>query len=158
VVGAGRGFEVFRLEKYSRQGQGLKKSMRLAMQEAAVGAEDIDYISCAANSRQDADSIEADAIKEVLGKNYSRIPASAVKSMVGESFGAGSALQFASALAAIERQAVPPTVNYREKDPQCDLDCVANQARTAKIEKVLINAFGPSGSSTSLVIADYKGY
>jgi 3-oxoacyl-[acyl-carrier-protein] synthase II len=127
--------------------------MRLALEDAAVKAEDIDYISCAANSMKDADLIETEAVKEVFGKKAKTIPASSTKSMLGETFSAAGVLAVAATVGAIDKGFIPPTINYAQKDPDCDLDCVAVKSRAAKLDKVVVNAFGPSGSNSCLVVS-----
>jgi 3-oxoacyl-[acyl-carrier-protein] synthase II len=153
ILGFGTSFYPYAINKYEPQGQGLKKAMRLALEDAAVKAEDIDYISCAANSMKDADLIETEAVKEVFGKKAKTIPASSTKSMLGETFSAAGVLAVAATVGAIDKGFIPPTINYAQKDPDCDLDCVAVKSRAAKLDKVVVNAFGPSGSNSCLVVS-----
>jgi 3-oxoacyl-(acyl-carrier-protein) synthase len=77
--------------------------------------------------------------------------------MLGECFSASGAMQVAAALAALDKQAIPPTLNYQEKDPACDLNYVAGSACDAKVEKVLINNLDKSGRSSSLIISKFRG-
>ncbi|MBM3249893.1 MAG: beta-ketoacyl-[acyl-carrier-protein] synthase family protein [Candidatus Omnitrophica bacterium] len=157
VLGSGRGFDPYRLNKYYTRADGLKKAVSAALEDSGMPAGDISYISCAANSTWAADLEETRAIKEVFGAKAKMTPASSVKSMLGECFSASAALQAVSAVGAIERQTVPATVNYRESDADCDLDCVPNTARETQVKNVLVNAVSLSGCSTSLVIADFGG-
>ncbi|MBL7151817.1 MAG: beta-ketoacyl-[acyl-carrier-protein] synthase family protein [Candidatus Omnitrophica bacterium] len=156
VRGFGNGFDAFRINRYNPQAEGLKKSMRLALEESGISAQDIDYICSGANSSPDGDAMETAGIKDVFGQSARELKISSIKSMVGECFSAGGVLQAIAALAAIEKQMVPPTVNYQEKDPACDLNYVVNQASNCKIDNVLINAFGPSGCNSSLVISKFN--
>lgn len=156
VRGFGNGFDAFRINRYNPQAAGLKKSMRLALEESGISAQEVDYISSGANSSVDADTMETAAIKDVFGDSAQEVKISSIKSMVGECFSAGGVLQAIAGLAAIDKQTVPPTVNYQEKDPACDLNYVVNRPLRCRIDNVLINAFGPSGCNSSLVISKFK--
>ncbi|MFA5096850.1 MAG: beta-ketoacyl-[acyl-carrier-protein] synthase family protein [Candidatus Omnitrophota bacterium] len=138
--------------------RGLRKSMQSSLEDAGLGPEKIDHISAAANSTQELDLEETLAIEGLFGKGAGDIPVSAVKSMLGECYSASGALQAASAIAAIEKQTAPPTINYSEKDSRCALNYAANKAQPRKIEHVMINAAGASGNNSSLIIAGFKGY
>ncbi len=135
--------------------KGVARTMRLALEDAHIPESDIDYICCAANSTVDIDLAETEAIKEVFGSRADKIPVSSIKSMIGESYAASGAFQLAAAVAAIDKQMIPPTINYQEKDPRCDLNHVANLAKASSVKKVLINAFGIDGYSSSMVISAY---
>ncbi|MFH0763139.1 MAG: beta-ketoacyl-[acyl-carrier-protein] synthase family protein [Candidatus Omnitrophota bacterium] len=143
VDGFGNAFD----SSYNPQAEGLKKSMCLALDQAQINAQDIDYICSGANSSLDVDAMEAVAIKDVFGAGVQELKISSIKPMIGECFSAGGALQAAAAVGALERQAVPPTINYREKGPACD----------CQISSALLNAFGPSGCNSSMVISKFKG-
>jgi len=136
-------------------GSGMKRSMRGALESAGLKAGGIDYICAAANSGVIADRIETEAIKEVFGSSAKPASVSAIKSMVGECYSAGAAIQAAVAALAIEKQAVPPTINYSEKDSHCGLDYVVNKAAIRQVNNVLVNAFDPTGCNSSLVISRY---
>lgn len=138
-------------------GQGLSGSMRMAIEDAGLKEKDIDYISAAANSSPDSDRIESRAIKEVFGQGPDSVGVSSIKSMLGECFSASGSLQAASAVEAIQRQMVPPTINYKDKDGDCDLNYVVNTAKSCKIDNVLINCFGSGGFHSSLVISKFNG-
>lgn len=154
VLGFGMGFDAYRINKYNSKGQGLRQAMRLALEDASLNGAEIDYISSAANSTIDADRIESQAIKDIFGK---RPYISSLKSMIGECFSTTGAFQVAASLGAIERQMIPPTINYEVKDPDCDLNYVVNRAGNCKVDNILINAFGPSGCNSSLIITKFKG-
>lgn len=156
VLGFGTSFDPFRIDRYNPRAVGLKESMRLALEDAEVTAEDIDYICANANSTVSADKIETRAIKEIFGQHAYKIPVSAVKSMTGECFSVSAAFAVAASLGAINKNFIPPTVNYKEKDPDCDLDYVPNKARKASVNKILIIAFGPNGSNTCMVLGRFK--
>ena len=155
ILSFGSYFDPFRINKYNRRGPGIRAAMRRALLNANLKLKDIDYISANANSTKEADLIEVEAIKDVFGKDSKRIPASSVKSMTGESFSACGSLQLAATVGAMENNFIPPTINYQEPDQDCDLDFVPNKARKAKINTVLINTFGPSGTNTCAIIKKF---
>lgn len=156
IVGGGTSFDAYNICEYAPGGSGLKRAMRLALEEAALNTGDIDYICAGANSTQSADLIETEAIKGVFGEDAKKIYVSSVKSMLGECFSASGALQVAASLAAVEKQMIPPNINYVQKDAQCDLNYVVNKPVQARVDKVLVNSFGPSGCNSSLIISRFK--
>ncbi|MCX5712727.1 MAG: beta-ketoacyl-[acyl-carrier-protein] synthase family protein [Candidatus Omnitrophica bacterium] len=155
VSGIAASFTPFRINKFESSGSGIKKAMQCAISNAKVPVEKIDCILASANSVLDADKIETVAIKQVFGNHADTLPVSAVKSMLGECFSASGSLQAAAAVAALERQMIPATINYQEKDPDCRLDYVPNIARKAKLDNILINSFGPSGSNAAMVLSKF---
>jgi len=157
VSGAGMGFDAYKTNEYNLRGDGLKRAMRMALENAGPEAQDIDYISSAANSTIAADLIETEAIKDVFGSKAGNAGVSSIKSMLGECYSASGAIQAVTAALAIEKQAIPPNINYQLKDERCDLDYVTNESRNCRVNNVLINAFGPSGCNSSLVISRFNG-
>lgn len=145
VLGSGMSF--------NKQPVGLKKAMQLALEKAGANPQDMDYICAGANSSVKGDWQETAAIKEVFSESPGRPRVSSIKSMIGESFSASGALQVAAAVCAIKRQMIPPTINYHQKDSRCDLNYVVNEALSCRVNKVLINTFGPNGCNSSLIIA-----
>lgn len=156
VLGVGSNFDPFRLDKFNPKGTGIIDAMKLALNNAGLKPDDIDCIFANANSTQDADSIETKAIKEVFGAQASKMPITAIKSMVGESFSSSGALATAAALGSIVKDFIPPTVNLKEKDSECDLGYISNKARMQKVDKVMINTFGPNGANSVLIIGKYN--
>ena len=155
VVGYGNSFDPSADSSFERAGQGLKNSITLALQDASLQPEDIDYICACSNSTRGLDRMETRVIKEVFGKNASAIPVSSIKSMAGESFSASGALSLAAAAGAIQNGLIPPTVNYKEKDPECDLDYVPNTARQKQIKTVLVTAADPYGQNAAVILGRY---
>lgn len=156
VLGYGSSFDVESRNIYSPKGEGAIEAMQYALDDAGLRPEDIDYISASANSTLDCDAMEARAVRRVFGESAEKVPISSIKSMVGESFSASGAMNLAASLGAIERNFLPPTINYVEKDRRCDLDCVPNKMRKKDVDKVLINSFSPTGNNSSLVIGRRK--
>ncbi|MBP9854100.1 MAG: beta-ketoacyl-[acyl-carrier-protein] synthase family protein [Candidatus Omnitrophica bacterium] len=155
VLGFGYYFDPYRLNKFNPKGIGMIEAMKDALNDAQLGIDDIDYICANANSTPAADRIETKAIKEVFGKRSRKIPISSIKSMVGESYSAGGAFAAAASVGTLVEGFIPPTINYKEADPECDLDYVPNQSRKAKVKNILINSFGPSGNHACMVLGKY---
>lgn len=153
----GSSFDGCDINKYNPQGEGLRRAMRTAIEEADLAPEQVDYICAAANSGVQADKIENLAIRDVFGDYADKAYTGSVKSMLGECYSASGSLQLAAALCAIEKQMIPPTINYLEKDPECDLNYVTEGPLSAKVDNVLINAFGPSGCNSSLLVSRFRG-
>ena len=156
VKGVGNCFDAYKTGKYNPEANGLKESIKKTITNSGLGITDIDYISASANSVPEQDRLETKAIKDVFGRSAYNIPVSSIKSMIGEPFSAGGLLQIAASIGSIANGFIPPTINYKVKDKDCDLDYVVNKSRVARINNVLINNFGPGGSNASLVISKYQ--
>ncbi|MFA6379414.1 MAG: beta-ketoacyl-[acyl-carrier-protein] synthase II, partial [Candidatus Omnitrophota bacterium] len=156
VIGFGTRFDPFRINRYNPRATGLIAAMRLALEDAEITVNDIDYICANANSTPSADKVETFAIKEVFGKRAHKIPVSAVKSMVGEGFSVSGAFAAAASLAVLKEGFIFPTINYRDKDPDCDLDYVPNKSRLADVKNILLITTAPSGGNTCMVLRKYK--
>lgn len=152
ILSFGYSFDPFRINKYNPRGTGLKLAIKEALDLAGTGITDIDYICANANSTLAADKIETAAIKEIFGRQAYKIPVSAVKSMIGECYSVSGAFAVAAALGALNEGFIPPTMNYQEPDPDCDLDYVPNKSRPANLKTALVINFSPSGSSTCMVL------
>ncbi|OGW53944.1 MAG: hypothetical protein A2Z46_06280 [Nitrospirae bacterium RBG_19FT_COMBO_55_12] len=155
VLGYGNSFDPLADSSFERAGQGLKNAIDLALQDASLQPENIDYICACSNSTKGLDWMETRVIKKVFGKHAPAIPVSSIKSMVGESFSASGALALAAATGAIQKGLVPPTVNYKEKDPECDLDYVPNTARRKQIKTALVTSADPYGQNAAVVLGRY---
>ncbi|MFH1245779.1 MAG: beta-ketoacyl-[acyl-carrier-protein] synthase family protein [Candidatus Omnitrophota bacterium] len=137
------------------RGTGLEKAILTALDDAGAGVEDIDYISSCANSSVDLDRIEAAVLKKIFGNRLKKIPVSSIKSMIGETLSVSGALQIVSCIGAMARGIVPPTINYQEKDDQCDIDCVPNKAQRKDVKIALVTSFGPGGYNSACVLEKY---
>ena len=137
-------------------GKGLQAAITIALTDAFLKPEHIDYICANANGTKSLDRMETMAIKNAFGEQAFHIPVSSIKSMVGESFSASGALALSAAIGAITKGLLPPTVNYRDKDPECDLDYVPNSARSAQIKNVLVLSSDPYGNNTAMVLSKYE--
>ncbi len=152
VKGYGNSFDPLADRDFIDAGSGLRNAITIALKDASLSPEDIDYISASANSTKGLDRMETRVIKEVFREHAFNIPVSSIKSMVGESFSASGALSLAAAVGAIKNGFIPPTVNYKEKDPECDLDYVPNKAIQKDINNVLVISSDPYGQNTAIVI------
>ena len=155
VKGTGNCFDAFKIGKYNPEANGLRDGMMKSIKDAGLRITDIDYISASANSVSEQDRLETKAIKDVFGRVAYNIPVSSIKSMIGDPFSAGGLLQIAASVDTIVNGFIPPTINHRIRDNDCDLDYVANKSRMARINNILINNFGPGGNNASVVISKY---
>lgn len=153
IVSLGYAFDPFRVNKYNRRGPGIRSALKEALEGAELTPADIDYICANANSTVEADLIETEAIKDVFGAAAAKIPASAIKSSIGETFSASGAMQVAAVCGVLEKGFIPPTLNLQKKDPLCDLDYVPHTARKKKIQNAMVSCFGPSGVSHCVVLS-----
>lgn len=155
VSGYGNSFDPEARMDFGHQGRGLKNAIKIALEDASFSPEDIDYISSCANSTKGLDRMETMVIKEVFGEHAYKIPVSSIKSMLGETFSASGALSLASTVGAIKKGIIPPTVNYKEKDVECDLDYVPNKAIQKDINNVLVISSDPYGQNAAIVLSRY---
>jgi len=139
------------------QGDGAIRAMSAALKESGVGAGDIDYISAHGTGTPTNDRVECVAVKTLFGERSSKLPMSSIKSMLGHTMGAASAIEAAACALALATGLVPPTINYENVDPECEIDCVPNQARKVDPRVVLNNAYAFGGNNASLCMARYEG-
>jgi len=138
------------------EGKDAVRAMALAVKDAGLKPEDIDHINAHGTSTTANDRAETKAIKEVFGKRAYDIPVTATKSMIGHSIGAAGAIEAVVCALVLKHGFIPPTINYRDKDPDCDLDYVPNQGRKADIRTILSNSFGFGNSNACLVFSQYQ--
>ncbi len=138
-------------------GVSAAEAMRLALKDASVHLDQVDYINAHGTSTPLNDAVETVAIKRLFGDRAYRIPISSTKSMIGHSLGASGALEAVACIKAITESIVHPTINYEVPDPDCDLDYVPNQARKHDVSVALSNAFGFGGQNACLVFRKLEG-
>lgn len=155
ILGISSYFDSFKIGKIHPQGIGLKKAICRAVDEAGIDIKDIDYVSSCANSSPDLDKIEVSVLNDVFGSYFKKIPVSSIKSMIGETFSASGILQVASCIGAMHQNVIPPTINYRQKDPDCSVDCVPNKAQDKEVKIALVTSFGPGGYNSACVLKKY---
>ena len=132
-------------------------AMQMALNDAQVSLDQVDYINAHGTSTPLNDALETVAIKRLFGDLAHKIPISSTKSMIGHSLGAAGSLDAAACVKTITEAAIHPTVNYDVPDPECDLDYVPNQSRPADVQVALSNAFGFGGQNACLVFRKYVG-
>jgi 3-oxoacyl-[acyl-carrier-protein] synthase II len=150
VVGYGTTCDAHHITAPSPGGTGGAEAMRLALVDARLDPEAVDYVNAHGTSTQANDSNETAAIKSALGAHAQRIPVSSTKSMTGHLLGGSGGIEAVAAVLAIGHNLVPPTINYSTPDPACDLDVVPNQAREHPVNVVLSNSFGFGGHNVCL--------
>ena len=126
--------------------------MRLALEDAGLGPDDIDYLNLHGTSTQLNDRIETRAVKMVFGERARDIPSSSLKSMIGHPQGACGAAGLLATLIGMERGWVPPTINLERPDPECDLDYVSEGTRRTPVEVALVNTIGFGSKNAALVV------
>jgi 3-oxoacyl-[acyl-carrier-protein] synthase II len=136
--------------------QGGVRAVSMALQEAGLGPRDISYISANANSSPNGDRMEATVIKESFKERAKSIPVSAIKSMTGDCLDASGTMQCIACVGAINNGIIPPTINYREPDPLCDLDVVPNVKREAVVRHALVQSFSYTGNCSAMVLSKYS--
>ena len=151
VAGYGLTGDAYHLTAPSPEGEGAARCMRMALSTAGVNPEEVDYINAHGTSTHFNDLNETLAIKAVFGAQAHKLMVSSTKSMTGHLLGAAGGVEAVYSLLAMTRGVVPPTINYDEPDPECDLDYVPNQARQAEVRIALSNSFGFGGTNATLL-------
>lgn len=156
VVGYGYNGDAYHITAPCPDGDGFIRCMRMAMRDAAVSPEEINYINAHGTSTGLNDQIETIAIKEVFKENAYTIPVSSTKSMIGHLLGAAGAVEAIFTILSMRDSICPPTINYETPDPSCDLDYVPNSARSHSIDVGLSNSFGFGGTNSTLVFKRFR--
>jgi len=138
-------------------GEGAARCMKMALRNAGLNPPDIDYINAHGTATQPGDVCETQAIKSVFGDHARTVPISSTKGATGHMLGAAGAVEMAICVKAIQKQAVPPTINLDHPDPECDLDYVPHTAREIRVNAVMTNSFGFGGHNACLVAKKFTG-
>jgi 3-oxoacyl-[acyl-carrier-protein] synthase II len=155
AVGYGSTNDAYHISAPAENGAGAARCMQLALADAGLAVDDIDYINAHGTSTPLNDKSETAAIKSVFGEQAYRIPVSSTKSMTGHLLGASGALEAVVGVLTLQEQTLPPTINYQTPDPACDLDYVPNQARRAQVDHIMSNSFGFGGHNAVLILSRY---
>ena len=155
LAGWGGSSDAYHMTRPDETGQGPSRAMKAALDDAGVAPEQIDYVKAHGTATPANDVIETRALKIVFGER-TRVPVSSVKSMIGHSLGASGAVEAVAALLALDGGFLPPTINLRTPDPECDLDYVPNASRPLEINTILVNAFGFGGNNASVVFRRHQ--
>lgn len=157
IIGYGYTGDAHHITAPSPDGDGAIRCMRMAIRDAGLKPEEIDHINAHGTSTPLNDMTETLAIKNVLGERANKVPISGTKSMTGHLLGAAGSTEAIFTLLAIQDGIIPPTINYEEPDPECDLDYVPNVARRQALNVGMSNAFGFGGTNATLIFKKYKG-
>jgi len=152
VVGYGTSGDAYHMTAPAPGGEGAARAIRNALKDAKVSPEEIDYVNAHGTSTKFNDLYETMAIKSVFGDHAYKLKVSSIKSMIGHLLGAAGGVEVISAVMTLKTGVVPPTINYEEPDPECDLDYVPNEAIEMDVKYVLKNSFGFGGTNACLVL------
>jgi len=153
VAGYGLSCDAHHMTAAHPQGEGASRAITAAIKQSGIAPEDVDYISAHGTGTPTNDRLETIAVKKTFGELAWKIPISSIKSMLGHTMGAASAIEAAVCALAITHQQIPPTMNLHEQDPECDLDYVPNKARKCNVRIAMNNAYAFGGNNSSLIFA-----
>ncbi len=156
IVGYGLSADAYHITQPAAGGEGALRAMRMALRNANLTPDDVDYVNAHGTSTPAGDVAETQAIKTLLGERAYKVPVSSSKSQLGHLVGAAGAIEAAISILAIQNDLLPPTINLNTPDPECDLDYVPNAARPARINTAISNSFGFGGHNVSLVFRRYN--
>ena len=151
ILGYGVTCDSFHMTAPDENASGAIRSMQAALRDSGLTSEDVDYINAHGTATPVNDAMETRAIKKVFGKRAYSIPVSSTKAMTAHTLGAAGALEGIVSVLALEHGFIPPTINFREPDPACDLDYVTEGARKADLRVVLSNSFAFGGNNTTVI-------
>jgi 3-oxoacyl-[acyl-carrier-protein] synthase II len=156
IVGYGTSGDAYHISAPSEDGDGAVRVMRATLEDAGVAPEVVDYINVHGTSTPRGDAVETVATKTVFGEHARRLAISSTKSMTGHLLGASGGLEAGITALALRDQILPPTINHDTPDPECDLDCVPNQARKAELRYAISNSFGFGGTNGALLLKRFE--
>jgi 3-oxoacyl-[acyl-carrier-protein] synthase II len=157
IVGYGSTADAYRITDTHPEGRGAAKCLRMALEDAQLNGDDVDYINAHGTSTEVNDKVETLAIKRVFEDQAYKIPVSSTKSMMGHLIAAAGATELIVCLLAIRDNVLPPTINYEMPDPECDLDYIPNVARDAQCDVAASNSFGFGGQNITLIASRFTG-
>ena len=156
IVGYGMSGDAYHITQPAEEGDGGMRVMRLAIRDAKIAPEDVGYVNAHGTSTPMGDAIETTALKHAFGDYARKLPVSSTKSMTGHLLGGAGGLEAGISVLALRDQILPPTINYENPDPACDLDYIPNQARKAEVRYALSNSFGFGGTNASLLFKRWE--
>ncbi len=156
VVGYGLSSDAYHIAAPPEDGAGAVKSMRMALKDAGLQPEDVDYINAHGTSTPLNDRCETAAIKQVFGDHAYKLAISSTKSMVGHMLGAAGGIEAVFTALSIKHQIAPPTINHQEPSPECDLDYVPNTARKLQVDAAISNSFGFGGTNAVIALKKFE--
>jgi 3-oxoacyl-[acyl-carrier-protein] synthase II len=156
IIAYGASSDAYHITSPPEGGEGAVRAMKMALKKAEIAPTEIDYINAHGTSTEINDKTETKAIKTVFGDYAYKVPVSSTKSMTGHMIGAAGAIEAAICVLTIQNGIIPPTINYQNPDPECDLDYVPNVARRVNVKTTLSNTFGFGGHNSCLIIRKYS--
>jgi 3-oxoacyl-[acyl-carrier-protein] synthase II len=156
IVGYGLTGDAFHMTAPAPNGEGMARCMQMALDDAEIAPQEIEYINAHGTSTDLNDKFETQAIKTVFGEHAYDLSVSSTKSMTGHLLGGAGGVETAFTVLAIDRGIIPPTINYENPDPDCDLDYVPNVCREVQVRTALTNSFGFGGTNAALVLSRYE--
>jgi 3-oxoacyl-[acyl-carrier-protein] synthase II len=157
IVGYGMSGDAYHITQPAEGGDGGYRVSLAAIKDAGITPDDVSYVNAHGTSTPMGDGIETAALKRVFGERAKKVPISSTKSMTGHLLGGAGGLEAGISVLALRDQIVPPTINYENPDPACDLDYVPNHARKVDLHYVLSNSFGFGGTNASLIFKRWEG-
>ncbi len=157
IVGYGMSGDAYHITQPAEGGDGGYRSSVAAIKDAKISADDVGYVNAHGTSTPIGDAVETTALKRVFGERAKKVPISSTKSMTGHLLGGAGGLEAGISVLALRDQILPPTINYENPDPACDLDYVPNRARKAEVNFALSNSFGFGGTNASLIFKRWEG-
>ena len=155
LTGYGMSSDAYHISAPAEDGGGMVRVMNRALKDAGLKPEQIDYINAHGTSTPVGDKTETLAVKKVFGDGAKKVAISSTKSMTGHLLGAAGGIESAFAALTVKHGIIPPTINYENPDPECDLDYVPNKARHQKVTHVLSNSFGFGGTNATLIFSEH---
>lgn len=156
VVGYGSTADAYHLTQPSSEGEGASRAMEAAISDAGISPSDVDYINAHGTSTPLNDKFETMAIKNTFGEHAYKLAVSSTKSMTGHLLGAAGAVEIVATLLSVYNDEIPPTINYENPDPECDLDYVPNRAVKRTVNIALSNSMGFGGHNACIIVKKYK--
>jgi len=156
MAGYGMSGDGYHMTAPDPEAKGAQAAMKMALKDAKLNPEDIDYINAHGTSTSLNDKIETLAVKQVFGNHARKLAMSSTKSMTGHLLGATGGVELIFCVKAIEESVMPPTINYQNPDPECDLDCVPNKPRETEVKTALSTSLGFGGHNAVLIIKKYQ--
>ena len=157
IVGYGMSGDAFHITQPAENGAGAYRVMMATLKDAGVTPDVVDYVNAHGTSTPIGDAIETTALKNVFGERAKKVAVSSTKSMTGHLLGGAGGLEAGISVLALRDQIIPPTINYENPDPACDLDYVPNAARKATVNYALSNSFGFGGTNAALLFKRWEG-
>jgi 3-oxoacyl-[acyl-carrier-protein] synthase II len=157
IIGYGATSDAYRVTDEPEDARGCIAAMRAALADSGIPQDAVDYIHAHGTGTPMNDRTETLAIRRVFGHHADRVPVSSTKSMLGHLIAAAGAVQLVTTVLALRDGLLPPTINYAEPDPECDLDCVPNHARAAALEIAVTNCFGFGGQNACIIVRRMQG-